>query len=107
MTDLTVKVRILRDYWDHNEDRHKAGNIEEIPIMEAFTGVEKGAMQRVDEREFSSYVASGRIPKIEPKPEDPVPSTPERRKASAERYKAKKAEMAAAELAATDAEPQE
>lgn len=42
----TVECVVLRDYWDENGDRHRAGRIEEVSVEEAFDGIEKGTLKR-------------------------------------------------------------
>lgn len=47
-----MKVRILRDFWgepnaDGTENRFYAGQIIEMTIDEAFTGIEAGMVERV------------------------------------------------------------
>lgn len=45
-TEETVKVRILRDKWDEMGNRLEKGRILDIPIRDAFDGVERGTMER-------------------------------------------------------------
>ena len=47
MADKLIKVKILRDFWDKEGKRHRAGKIVEIPVEAALDGVETGALSRV------------------------------------------------------------
>lgn len=42
-----VTVRIERDFWDGEGNRHHAGTIVEVPVEAALDGVESGALSRV------------------------------------------------------------
>lgn len=42
----TVKVVVLRDYWDEDGKRHRKGLIEEVSVEMALDGVEAGQMKR-------------------------------------------------------------
>lgn len=44
-----VKVVILRDFWDEDGERHRAGTAVEIPVSAALDGVESGALSRYKE----------------------------------------------------------
>lgn len=41
----TVKVRILRDFWDKAGERHRKGKIVEMPMEAALEGVEKRTVE--------------------------------------------------------------
>lgn len=43
----TVKCVILRDFWDADGERHRAGEDVEVPVEAAFEGIEKGILARV------------------------------------------------------------
>lgn len=45
-TKQTVDVEILRDFWDADGNRHKAGTIISVPVEAALDGVESGALRR-------------------------------------------------------------
>ena len=47
MTEKLIKVRIMRDFWDKDGERHRAGAVVEIPVEAALDGVESGALSRV------------------------------------------------------------
>lgn len=47
MADKLIKCEILRDTWDEDGNRHKAGKIVEISAEAAMDGIEVGALARV------------------------------------------------------------
>lgn len=47
MAEKTIKCVILRDFWDADGKRHKAGTEVSLPIEAAMDGVESGAVARV------------------------------------------------------------
>lgn len=42
---LTVKIN--RDYWDENGERHCSGDVVDLPLEQAIDGIESGALSRV------------------------------------------------------------
>lgn len=42
-----IAVEVLRDFWDDNGDRHRAGTVVEVSVEAALDGVESGALSRV------------------------------------------------------------
>jgi hypothetical protein len=42
-----IPVRINRDFWDKDGNRHRKGKIIDVPIEAALEGVETGALSRV------------------------------------------------------------
>lgn len=44
--EATVSVMVMRDYWDANGERHRAGSIEDVAVEDALDGIESGAMKR-------------------------------------------------------------
>lgn len=42
-----IPVRIKRDFWDGNGERHRKGTVIEVPVEEALDGIEAGALSRV------------------------------------------------------------
>lgn len=42
-----IPVRIERDFWDAEGNRHRKGTIVEVPVEAALDGVESGALSRV------------------------------------------------------------
>lgn len=42
----TVKIVVLRDYWDEDGNRHPKGKIESVAVNLAFDGIEAGQMKR-------------------------------------------------------------
>lgn len=42
----TVTCEILRDFWDAEGERHRAGTIVEVSVAEALDGIESGALRR-------------------------------------------------------------
>ena len=42
-----IPVQILRDVWDADGNRHRKGQIIEVPVEAALDGVESGALSRV------------------------------------------------------------
>ena len=47
MPDKTVRCRILRDTWDKDGVRRKAGTEVDLPVDAAMDGIEAGALERV------------------------------------------------------------
>lgn len=47
MADKKIKCTILRDTWDEDGNRHKAGTTVMLDPEAAMDGVEKGALSRV------------------------------------------------------------
>lgn len=47
MSEKTIKCEILRDSWDEDGNRHKAGTQVDIPVEAAMDGVEAGIFSRV------------------------------------------------------------
>ena len=50
MADKMIKCTILRDTWDEDGERHRAGKEVEIPAEAALDGVESGTLSRVKEK---------------------------------------------------------
>ncbi len=46
MAEKLIECVILRDYWDEDGKRHKAGTKVSIPVEAALDGVETGALAR-------------------------------------------------------------
>jgi len=46
MAETTIKVTILRDFWDGDGTRHRAGTEVDVPIEAALDGIESGALAR-------------------------------------------------------------
>lgn len=44
-----ITVRIVRDIWDGDGNRHRKGTIVDVDVDTALNGVESGAMERVKE----------------------------------------------------------
>lgn len=42
-----VAVKILRDVWDADGNRHRKGQVIEVPVEAAMDGIESGALSRV------------------------------------------------------------
>lgn len=42
-----IPVRIERDFWDADGNRHRKGTVVEVPVDAALDGVETGALSRV------------------------------------------------------------
>ena len=42
-----VDVEILRDFWDVDGERHRAGTVISVPLEAAFEGIESGTLRRV------------------------------------------------------------
>lgn len=42
-----IPVRINRDFWDAEGNRHRKGTVVEVPVEAALDGVETGALSRV------------------------------------------------------------
>lgn len=42
-----IPVRVNRDFWDENGERHRKGKIVEVTVDAALDGVETGALSRV------------------------------------------------------------
>ena len=42
-----IRCRIMRDYWDEDGVRQRAGQEIDVPAEEAMDGVETGALSRV------------------------------------------------------------
>ena len=42
-----IPVKINRDFWDADGVRHSAGTLVEVPVDQAFDGVESGVLSRV------------------------------------------------------------
>lgn len=47
MAEKTIKCEILRDTWDGDGVRRKAGTVVDIPVEAAMDGVEAGLFTRV------------------------------------------------------------
>lgn len=47
MADKLVKCRILRDFWDNDGLRHRAGKVVDVPSEAAMDGLEDGVLERV------------------------------------------------------------
>ena len=47
MADKTIKCVILRDFWDAEGNRQRAGQEIDLPAEDALDGVESGALSRV------------------------------------------------------------
>lgn len=47
MTDKMIKCAIMRDYWNDEGIRHRAGAEVDVPIEAALEGIESGALKRV------------------------------------------------------------
>lgn len=45
--DRLIAVRIERDFWDADGERHRKGTVVEVPVDAALDGVETGALSRV------------------------------------------------------------
>lgn len=50
MAEKTIKCVILRDYWDTDGDRQRAGQEVDLPAEQAMDGVESGALSRVKDK---------------------------------------------------------
>lgn len=42
-----IPVRINRDFWSDDGERHRKGTVVEVPVEAALDGVETGALSRV------------------------------------------------------------
>lgn len=42
-----IEVSILRDFWDQDGTRHRAGTVVKVPVEAALDGIESGALARV------------------------------------------------------------
>lgn len=47
MAEKLIKCRIVRDFWDADGERHRAGTEVELPVDAALDGIETGALSRV------------------------------------------------------------
>ena len=47
MAEKLIKVKILRDFWDKDGERHRSGKVVEIPMESALDGIEAGTLARV------------------------------------------------------------
>lgn len=47
MNDKLVAVRINRDFWDEEGNRHRKGTEVDVPVDAAMDGIETGALSRV------------------------------------------------------------
>jgi len=45
--DGTLMCEILRDFWDDEGKRHRAGKEVELPVEAAIEGIESGALKRI------------------------------------------------------------
>ena len=46
-TENLIEVKILRDFWDGEGKRQRAGTVVSIPVDAAFEGIENGMFKRV------------------------------------------------------------
>lgn len=46
-TEKLIPVRINRDFWDADGNRHRKGKVVEVPVEAALDGAESGALSRV------------------------------------------------------------
>lgn len=49
MAEKLIKVEIVRDTWDADGVRHRAGTVTEVPVDAAIEGIESGALKSVKE----------------------------------------------------------
>lgn len=53
MAEKLIKVVILRDFWDKEGERHRAGTVVEVPVDYALDGIESGALSRFKDEKKS------------------------------------------------------
>lgn len=47
LKEKMIPVRINRDFWSEDGERHRKGTVVEVPVEAALDGVETGALSRV------------------------------------------------------------